>query len=49
MADKLSVHAATATVDTGQGQLVGLVITASSGVPLVTFYDNTSAAGTKLL
>jgi hypothetical protein len=48
MADVVSVHAATATVHTGKGQLAGIVISASAGAPLVTIYDNTSAAGTKI-
>ena len=48
MADVISVHSATATVDTGEGTLAGLVITASAGAPLVTMYNNTSAAGTKI-
>jgi len=48
MADVVTVLSATATIDTGIGQLAGIVITASAGVPLATFYNNTSAAGVKI-
>ena len=48
MADNVKVYTGNNLLYTGQGQLVGLVITASAGSPLATFYDNTSAAGTKI-
>ena len=50
MADALAVYSANALIYTGKGQLTGVVISCSSATPgAVTFYDNTSAAGTKLL
>ena len=48
MADKVAVYAASALIHTGKGQLAGIVITASAGNPLATFYDNTAGSGTKL-
>ena len=49
MADKTGVYISSTLLRTGKGQLVGMLISCSSGTPTVTFYDNTSAAGTKLL
>lgn len=48
MADVLSIQSASGVVHTGNGQLVGLVVTSSAGAPLITIYDNTSASGTKI-
>ena len=49
MADALAVYSASALIHTGPGQLMGLLLTASAGVPLATFYNNTAGSGTKLL
>jgi hypothetical protein len=50
MQDVLSVYSASALIHTGKGKLFGFVISCSSTTAaLATFYDNTSAAGTKLL
>ena len=49
MPDKVAVYAASALIHTGKGQLAGIVITASAGNPLATFYDNTAGSGTKVL
>jgi hypothetical protein len=50
MADVVSVTAVSALIYTGKGQLAGIVLSCSSTTAaLATFYDNTSAAGTKLL
>ena len=50
MADVISVHAASALIHAGKGQLHGVVITCSSATAaLATFYDHDEASGTKLL
>jgi hypothetical protein len=48
MADVVTITTIGALIHTGKGQLVGMVITASTGNPLTTFYDNTASTGTKL-
>jgi hypothetical protein len=49
MADHVQVIDEDTLVRTGAGQLMGLIVSASAGAPLITFYDNTSASGTKKL
>jgi hypothetical protein len=51
MADVLTVISASAKIHTGKGQLTGVIISvaSTSSTGLATFYDNTSAAGTKIL
>ena len=51
MADVLSVHAASALIYTGKGQIAGVVISSSTAgvAQIATFYDNTAGSGTKLL
>jgi hypothetical protein len=48
MADSRSVIVSSTLLHTGKGELYGLVITASTGAPLVTIYDNTAGSGTKI-
>ena len=49
MADARAVYSSSSLIDTGIGQLFGMVITCSSTTPaLATFYDNTAGSGTKL-
>lgn len=49
MSDYLGVFTASGLIHTGRGQLTGVVLTCSSTTAgVVTFYDNTSATGTKL-
>jgi hypothetical protein len=49
MADARAVYTSSSLIHTGTGQLVGVILTASTGTPLATFYDNTAGSGTKLL
>lgn len=48
MADYVSVHSVSTLVHTGKGQFTGIVLTAKSGTPLCTIYNNTTNAGTKI-
>ena len=43
------VISATTTVKTGSGQTGGVFVSAASGSPTITVYDNTSASGTTLV
>jgi 3-dehydroquinate dehydratase len=50
MADVRTVYTSSALIYTGKGQLVGVVITSTSGTSTTaTFYDNTAGSGTKIL
>lgn len=48
MANAVTITTVGALIHTGKGAITGLVITASTGNPLTTFYDNTAGSGTKL-
>jgi hypothetical protein len=48
MADHIDVKSASGVIHSGSGFLAGMVITASAGNPVVTFYDNTAGSGTKI-
>jgi hypothetical protein len=48
MADKTGVYSSSSLLRTGRGQLVGMVLSCSSGTPAATFYDNISGSGSKL-
>jgi hypothetical protein len=45
MADKINVSTASALLHTGNGQVVGLLITSSAANAVVTIYDNTAGSG----
>ena len=49
MADVAKVFSASAGLRTGTGRLMGMVLSASSGTVMFTFYDNTAGSGTKIL
>jgi hypothetical protein len=46
MADHRQVVSTSTLLRTGKGQLMGISLTAVSGAPKVTFYDNTAGSGT---
>ncbi len=48
MADKVGVYSSSSLVHTGSGQLMGIVLSSSTGSPLATVYDNTTNSGTKV-
>jgi hypothetical protein len=48
MADALTVYTASALVDTGKGQLEGIVISTTTAGATATFYDNTAGSGTRI-
>jgi hypothetical protein len=48
MADQVEVVTSSAEIADGMGYLVGVVLSATSGTPVATFYDNTAGSGTKI-
>jgi len=49
MADGIAVITTGTLIHTGEGQLYGILLTASSGNPLCTIYDNTEGSIPKLI
>ena len=48
MADLLNVYTTSALIDTGKGQLEGILISTTTTGATATCYDNTAGTGTKL-